>query len=168
MIQAVFDLHLWPECKTVNEQTEDITWCIKLFNSDTLALSKDTDKEDREKALKASWEAAEPGRAEKATKSRQKYLALMKQKRGEKLTEEEAEALKEKRERVKKKDLEEAAAPGKKPGKQGGGKPPAKAAKPAAAAEKATIEEEDESARRVLPAPVEHINRAIVQYLNHF
>ena len=103
MIQAVFDLHLWPECKTVNEQTEDITWCIKLFNSDTLALSKDTDKEDREKALKASWEAAEPGRAEKATKSRQKYLALMKQKRGEKLTEEEAEALKEKRERVKKK-----------------------------------------------------------------
>lgn len=132
-----------------------------------MALSKDTDKEDREKALKASWEAAEPGRAEKATKSRQKYLALMKQKRGEQLTEEEAEALKEKRERVKKKDLEEAAAPGKKAGKPSK-QAPAKAAKAPAAAEKATIEEEDESARRVLPAPVEHINRAIVQYLNHF
>ena len=117
--------------------------------------------------MKASWEAAEPGRAEKAAKSRQKYLALMKQKRGEKLTEEEAEALKEKRERVKKKDLEEAAAPGKKAGKQAA-KAPAKASKAPAAAEKAAVEEEDESARRVLPTPVEHINSEIVSYLNHF
>lgn len=78
VIQAVFLLHLWPECKTANEQTENITWTIKMFNSETLALVKDTDKEDREKALKASWETADPGRAEKASKSRQRYLLLKK------------------------------------------------------------------------------------------
>ena len=43
-----------------------------------------------------------------------------------------------------------------------------KTSKAPAAAEKAAVEEEDESARRILPAPVEHINRAIVSYLNHF
>lgn len=74
----MFLLHLWPECKTQNEQTEGITWTIKMFNSETLALVKDTDKEDREKTLKASWETADPGRAEKAGKSRQRYLLLKK------------------------------------------------------------------------------------------
>jgi len=29
---------------------------MKLFSSETLGIVKDTDKEDREKALKASWE----------------------------------------------------------------------------------------------------------------
>jgi hypothetical protein len=47
---------------------------MKLYNSETIAIIKDTDKEDREKALKASWEANEPGRAEKAKRSRQKFL----------------------------------------------------------------------------------------------
>ena len=107
MIQATFFLHLWPECKTVNEETEGLTWIIKMFNSETLALVKDTDKEDREKALKASWEAADPGRAEKAQRSRQRFLLQKKQRAGEELTEEELEILKEKRERVRKKDLEE-------------------------------------------------------------
>jgi len=37
-----------------------------MYSSETLALIKDTDKEDREKALKTSWETEEPGRAEKA------------------------------------------------------------------------------------------------------
>jgi hypothetical protein len=39
-----------------------------------LGIVKDTDKEDKEKALKASWEANEPGRAEKAKRSRQKFI----------------------------------------------------------------------------------------------
>jgi len=43
---------------------------LKFFTSETIAVIKDTDKEDREKALKVSWETAEAGRAEKATKSR--------------------------------------------------------------------------------------------------
>jgi len=78
VIQAVFDLHLWPECKTANEQSEGISWCVKVFNSDTLALCKDTDKEDKEKALKASWEVAEPGRAEKASSSRRRFQLQLK------------------------------------------------------------------------------------------
>lgn len=67
-------MDLWPEAKTTNDQTEGISWVMKLFTSETIAIIKDTDKEDREKALKASWEAAEPGRAEKAAKSRARYL----------------------------------------------------------------------------------------------
>ncbi len=81
---------------------------MKWNTSETIALIKDTDKEDREKALKASWETAEPGRAEKAAKSRAKFLAQQKQARGEQLTPEETEILNEKRERIKKKDIEEA------------------------------------------------------------
>ena len=122
VIQAVFELHLWPECKTANEETEGLSWTIKMFNSETLALVKDTDKEDREKALKASWEAADPGRAEKAARSRQRYLLMKRQKAGEELNEEELEILKEKRERVRKKDLEEQAT-----AKGGKAKAPAKA-----------------------------------------
>ena len=157
---------MWPECKTANEQTEGLTWTIKMFNSETLALVKDTDKEDREKALKASWETADPGRAEKASRSRQRYLLLKKQKSGEELTEEELEVLKEKRERVRKKDLEEAAN-----AKGGKGKAPAKAdpkknAKGAPPPDKQ--EEEDESKKRVLPEPTNHVNSSIVSFLNHF
>ena len=82
-IQAVFDKDLWPECKTVNAETDDISWIMKWFTSETVAVIKDTDKEDKEKALKQSWESAEPGRAEKAAKSRSKFLAQQKQARGE-------------------------------------------------------------------------------------
>ena len=78
-----------------------------MFNSETLALVKDTDKEDREKALKASWETTDSGRAERATRSRQRYLLAKKIAAGEELTEEEQELMKEKRERVRKKDMEE-------------------------------------------------------------
>ena len=35
---------------------------MKVFSSETLAIVKDTDKEDREKALKVSWESNEAGR----------------------------------------------------------------------------------------------------------
>lgn len=104
VLQALFDLHEWPEGKTANDESADITWLVKIYSSETLALIKDTDKEDREKALKASWEADEPGRAEKAKLSRQKFLLKKKQKAGEELTEEELEILNEKRERVRKKD----------------------------------------------------------------
>lgn len=125
VVQALFDLHEWPHGKTQNEESAHISWCIKLYSSETLALIKDTDKEDREKALKASWEAEEPGRGEKAKLSRQKFLAKQKQRRGEDLTEEELEVLNEKRDRVRKKDQEAEAAAGK--GAKGGkGGAPAK------------------------------------------
>ena len=74
MIQALFDLHEWPEGKTANDESAGISWCIKLYSSETLILIMDTYKEDREKALKAFWEAEEPGRAEKAKVSRKKCL----------------------------------------------------------------------------------------------
>lgn len=74
VIQALFDLYEWPECKTENSDSQDITWHLKIYSSETLAIVKDTDKEDREKALKASWEQAEPGRAEKAKRSRLKFI----------------------------------------------------------------------------------------------
>jgi len=49
----LFDLNEWPAGKTQNDESAEITWQIKLYSSETLALIKDTDKEDREKALKA-------------------------------------------------------------------------------------------------------------------
>ena len=132
VIQALFDLHEWPDGKSQNDESAEITWQIKMYSSETLALIKDTDKEDREKALKGSWEADEPGRAEKAKLSRSKFLLKKKQKAGESLTEEELEILNDKRERVRKKDQEEAAAKGAKGGKappaKGKGAPPPKGA----------------------------------------
>jgi hypothetical protein len=136
VLQATFDLHQWPEAKTQNEETENITWVLKFFTSETIALIKDTDKEDREKALKASWETAEPGRAEKANKSRQRYLIQQKQKAGEQLTDDELIILYEKRERVKKKDMEEAAQ------QKGKKAPPPKKEDPKAKGKGAPVQEE--------------------------
>jgi hypothetical protein len=76
VIQALFDLHEWPDCKTENPISVDISWHLKIYSSETLGIVKDTDKEDKEKALKASWETNEPGRAEKAKRSRLKFLYL--------------------------------------------------------------------------------------------
>jgi len=70
VMQASFDLHNWPECK----EQDDITWHLAFYSTETVAVLKDTDKEDKEKALKASWEANETGRAEKAARSRQKFV----------------------------------------------------------------------------------------------
>lgn len=57
-----------------------------MFATDTLAILRDTQKEDKEKAIKKSWEDKEPGRAEKAKKTRTKYFAFEKKERGENLT----------------------------------------------------------------------------------
>ena len=74
VIQAIFDLNMWPEAKSKNDQTQSVAWLMKWYTSETVALIKDTDKEDREKALKVSWETNEPGRAEKASDSRRRFL----------------------------------------------------------------------------------------------
>ena len=63
----------WPECKTLNEETENVHWILKTFSNDTLVVIRDTEKEDREKGIKKSWEDNEPGRAEKAKKQRIKF-----------------------------------------------------------------------------------------------
>lgn len=170
VLQATFDLHQWPEAKSLCEETEGISWVLKFFTSDTIALIKDTDKEDREKALKLGWETAEPGRAEKAAKSRQRYLLQQKQKAGEELTDEELAILSEKRERVRKKDLEEAvnvkgskkaAPPAKADAKKGGKAVEEKKHTPV------LIVHEEEPAV-VLPEPSQHVNANIVAFLEHF
>jgi hypothetical protein len=95
--------------------SSDITWHLKLYSSETLAVVKDTDKEDREKALKASWETSEPGRAEKAKRSRMKFLYQQMLARGEPLTEEQKAIALEPRERIRKKDEPEIPVKGGKP-----------------------------------------------------
>jgi len=144
---------------------------LKFFTSETIALIKDTDKEDREKALKVSWETVEPGRAEKAAKSRQRYLIQQKQKAGESMKDDDLVVLYEKRERVRKKDLEEQAAGAK------GKKPPAPAKDAGKKPAKGDSKEEkvkvpvpapEEEAPLMLPEPDQHVNSNIVEFLNHF
>jgi len=48
-LQATFDLREWPECKVISEETQNLIWSLALFSTETVALVKDTDKEDREK-----------------------------------------------------------------------------------------------------------------------
>jgi len=167
VLQAIFDLDLWPEAKTTNEQTENMSWVMKLFTSETIAIIKDTDKEDREKALKVSWETAEPGRAEKAAKSRARYQIQQKHANKEELTDQELTILYEKRERVRKKDLEEQnnAKGGKKaPPPKVDPKKGAKATEPEIKKPIAPVEEE----HLALPEPESHVNENIVEFLNHF
>ena len=87
-IQASFNLHEWPEAKDP-EATANICWSLKVTSSESIAVVRDTYQEDKDRDIKRSWEEQDPGRAERAKKSRMRYLAEVKQKNGEKLTEEE-------------------------------------------------------------------------------
>lgn len=51
-------------------------WHLRIISTDTasLAVARDTEKEDRHRAIKDSWEAAQPGRAARARESREAYL----------------------------------------------------------------------------------------------
>lgn len=62
-VQASFDLREWPEAKEVNEATNKIFWSMKVFSLDSVAVVRDTDKEDQDKEIKRQWEEKEPGRA---------------------------------------------------------------------------------------------------------
>ena len=76
---------------------KNLGWNIRVFSTDTLGFCQDTSKEDKEKEIIASWEEKEPGRAELAKKSRKRFLLQKKAENGKKLTEEEANFLKEER-----------------------------------------------------------------------
>lgn len=81
------------------------------------------------------------------------------------MTEEELEVVNEKRERIRKKDQEEAGAKGAKGGKA----PPAKGAKGGAAAKGAAApEEEDSTVLAVFPKAESHVNTEIKEFLDHF
>lgn len=54
--------------------TENIHWLLKVVSTETVGVVRDTDKEDREKAIKKSWEDGEAGRSEKAKVARRKFI----------------------------------------------------------------------------------------------
>lgn len=70
-------------------------WFVRIFPTENIAFMKDTSKEETEGQLKESWEARQPGRAEKAKMSRKKYLLYVKKHRGETLSPEEESLLNE-------------------------------------------------------------------------
>lgn len=76
MLEATFDLRDWPDAKTLSAVTENLHWFLRVISTETVAIVRDTDKEDREKAIKKSWEDSEPGRAEKSKKARRKFEIL--------------------------------------------------------------------------------------------
>jgi hypothetical protein len=78
LLEATFDLRDWPDAKTLNAATENLHWFLKIISTDSVAVVRDTDKEDREKGIKKSWEDNEAGRAEKSKKSRRKYQLIAK------------------------------------------------------------------------------------------
>ena len=53
-----------------------------MFGTDSIAIVRDTKQEEKEKETRKSWEDSEPGRAEKAKKSRRKFLILQKKENG--------------------------------------------------------------------------------------
>lgn len=61
--------------------TTDPYWKLRLISTDTTSLivTKDTEKEDRYKALKDSWEQQQPGRATKAREARDAYTKQVEQ-----------------------------------------------------------------------------------------
>lgn len=67
----------------------NLYWEIRVFSSESLNFSKDTSKEDREKAVKDSWENSERGRSELAKTSRLRFLGISKKNRGEILGQDE-------------------------------------------------------------------------------
>jgi hypothetical protein len=59
-----------------NMSEVDFSWSLRVVSSESIPLQiqKDTEKEDRYKAIKESWEAAAPGRMNKAKEVREQYL----------------------------------------------------------------------------------------------
>ncbi|KAJ3113426.1 hypothetical protein HDU96_003399 [Phlyctochytrium bullatum] len=61
--------------------SEPHTWRLRLISPEvsSLMVSRDTEKEDRYRAIKDSWEASHPGRSAKAREARESYLKQVEQ-----------------------------------------------------------------------------------------
>ncbi|KAM3133078.1 hypothetical protein pb186bvf_014795 [Paramecium bursaria] len=153
ILQALFDLREWPEAQKHFEETESIFWFLTVYGSDTVAIIKDTTKEDKEKAIKKSWEDKEPGRAANAKKSRAKYLISLKPE----LTEEEQAILNAPR--LTKKQREEEA-------KQATQKKAPKKEDKKGKQTKVEVQEEKPQ-QRVYPRSDNHVNEIIHEFLGH-
>lgn len=84
-----FDLSEFDKQKSVLIDKNNLNWEIRIFSTESLFFCKDTSKEDREKAVKDSWENSERGRSELAKTSRLRFLGINKKLRGEVLSTEE-------------------------------------------------------------------------------
>ncbi|CAD8164435.1 unnamed protein product [Paramecium pentaurelia] len=155
VIQASFDLREWPEAKIKSEETDNLYWFTTIFASDTVALVRDTTKEDKEKAIKKSWEDKEPGRAANAKKSRTKYLITLK----EELTPEEQAIVNAPR-MTKKQREEEAKQAAQKKG-------PKKDDKKVGKQTKVEAPVDIVPQQRQIPKSENHVNEAITQFLQH-
>lgn len=148
-----YDIDEWPDCKNPSSELQDLNWVLRVIASDTIALIKDTRKEDKEEAIRKSWEVAQPGRAEQAKQSRLRFLAYSKSARGEDLTDHEKELLKETwQDRRKAKKETEAA---------GKGKTKAKEDKKQKEVEKPVAVEVE------IPNPDDHVMIPIKKFLSH-
>eukprot|EP01022_Parablepharisma_sp_SALTPOND_P002364 TRINITY_DN1096_c0_g1_i1.p1 TRINITY_DN1096_c0_g1~~TRINITY_DN1096_c0_g1_i1.p1 ORF type:complete len:1297 (+),score=217.97 TRINITY_DN1096_c0_g1_i1:10066-13956(+) len=164
IIQCGFDISDWPECVQKCDETNDINWVLKVVSPGSVSIVKDTEKADKEQAIKESWEAAEPGRTEKGKQSRARFLALQKKLKGEELTEQEQELLKEPSQRKEEDNKKPAAGQAKKPPAKEVKKQPGKGGVP--------VKSEEEVGQvldltKPLPEPQEHVNQDIKAYLEH-
>ena len=153
LIVCKYDIDEWPDCKAPSNDLQDLNWVLRVISSDTIALIKDTRKEDKEEAIRKSWETSQPGRSEQAKQSRLRYLAYSKSIKGEELTDHEKEILKEtwQERRKAKKDIEVA----------GKGKVKGKEDKKQKEVEKPIINEIE------IPNPEDHEMIQIKQFLGH-
>lgn len=165
ILQCTFDLREWPDAAEVSAFTDQIHFVLSVLSTDTIAVVHDTTKEDRERAIKKSWEDNEAGRAEKAKRSRQKFQLQQRQSRGDQLTEEELKLINEPR--ITKKQREEQAATqvqakGAKTGKKDDKKAPVKPGKGVE-----VVSEVVAQVARVFPKAVDHTANDITKLLHH-
>lgn len=135
----------------------------------TIVVAKDTQREEKEKALIESWEAHEHGRKEKARLNRVLYQARRKKAEGKELTEEEVKLLHENK--AEKYTHEEA-------GKKGAGAKGAAAKQPPPAAKKGTQpgakkdakdqgKAEEQHKELVIPKSTDHNMAEVKSFLRH-
>jgi hypothetical protein len=171
-LQARFELREVPEAASANEFTQGLYWNLSVSANDTIVVAKDTQKEEKEKALIDSWESKEPGRKDKAKSSRHIFELRKKKLAGGTLTEEELKLITEsKADKYAPEDPSKkaGAAPGK-PGAKAPAPPPAK--KPAAAPPgkkdpKEVAKEEETKKEIVFPKSTDHNMVEVKAFLKH-
>lgn len=153
LLVCKFDITELPEVMQASEELQDLNWVMRVVASDSIATAKDTRKEDREEAIRKSWETTQPGRQEQAKQNRLRYIAQNKKNKGEALTDQEADQLKETwADRRKLKKEQEAS-----------GKP-----KPKGKEDKKVKEaEKPQNAELEIPKAEDHVMHSVQKFLNH-
>lgn len=78
-----------------NESSNSFAWVMKIWANGLVCMVKNTKKEELESSVIKSWEMKDAGRSEKAAKIRLKNIVLLKQAKGEQLSEKEQAILSE-------------------------------------------------------------------------